>query len=719
MNWRKTWYVAASCALASGAGLFAKPIAEAAGPKPLAIEMGKIQNISSAEGFTWLAKQVSGEPAAQVDLRTYSPVRAPENLASQLTISGLSTAEYRMKFWVNTPPAEGYAIRLGEINDRDRTWLNGTLIGQTGEFDSAEPQAYDRTRIYAVPAGLLKKGENELVIRVQGVLEKEMGIYRDRTEIGPAALIYRAYYLQNLWSSLALVCYLTFGLYFLLFFVRRRHDRENLYFGLFAIALVIYSALHTQLKYEYGLKLYFWKRVQYLAVFALVPTFYYFIRHYYKLPQSRWVKTWDYVMLGVNAVVCVVASVVILSPDVKLWDSLLNNVVEYLWLIYIGGVALILIRGVMQRDRDAIIMLVSFFVLLGSMVLDILSGRAVINLPPLLTYVFILFIISMALVLANRFVRLHNETEELNLSLSKFNTASRRFVPFEFLTMLDKKSILDVNLGDQVQRDMAVLFSDIRGFTSLSEKMTPKENFDFINSYLDKVGPVIRDHHGFIDKYIGDAVMALFAGGHGSPGSAPQGNAVTDALEAALSMHERVHEWNSRRAAHGFPPIAIGIGVHRGRVMLGTIGEHQRMDGTVIADAVNLASRIESLTKNYGAGVLVSDVSWQEVTQKEQFLHRLVDRVAVKGKNEPVGLIEVYNCDPEDIKKLKIRQQPEFARALALYAEGKFSEAKTAFLSLAAENGKDKTYKLYLERIERYLKFPPTEWHGYEVMTEK
>lgn len=731
MNWKVSWYVALICVTALSTGIFAKPKPEPAEPKPISIELGRIQNISSTEGFAWHAAKATGDVAAKADLATYTPVRTPENLATQLNISGLSTAEYRMKFWVNTPPTEGYAIRLGEINDRDRTYLNGKLIGQTGEFDLPEPQAYDKTRIYAVPADVLRAGANELVIRVQGVLEKEMGIYRDRTEIGPAALIYQAYYLQNLWSSLALVCYLTFGFYFLLFFIRRRHDRENLYFGLFAIALVIYSALHTQLKYEYGLKLYFWKRVQYLALFALVPTFYYFIRHYYKLPKARWVAVRDWAVYAADAVMVLVAGAVVISPDVRTWDALQNNLVTYIWLIYITGVAVTLIREVIHKNRDAIIMIVSFFILLAAMILDILSGQAKINLPPLLTYVFIFFIISLALVLANRFVRLHDETEELNLSLSKFNAASRRFVPFEFLTMLDKNSILDVNLGDQVQRDMAVLFSDIRGFTSLSEKMTPKENFDFINSYLDKVGPVIRDHHGFIDKYIGDAVMALFSGAQGGASSAadaiakqshsslPQRNAITDALEAALSMHERVHEWNNRRAAHGYPPIAIGIGVHQGRVMLGTIGEHQRMDGTVIADAVNLASRIESLTKNYGAGVLISDVSWQDVTGKEKFLHRLVDRVAVKGKNEPVGLIEVFNSDADDIKRLKIKQQADFSKALSLYGEGKFTDAKTAFLGLAAENGKDKTYKLYLERIERYLKFPPTEWQGFEVMTEK
>lgn len=682
---------------------------------------GAVVSLASPEGFVWQAKvgRYSATPPAKAaqtkdkdsEADGYRSISAPGNLAPQLGISGLSIAHYRSRFHLEKLPTEPYAIRLGEINDRDVTYLNGQVIGRTGEFGRSEPQAYDKVRIYAVPPGLLKTGENEIVIETQGVLEKESGLYRDRIEIGPAAQIYRAFYLENLWGSLALVCYLTFGLYFLLFFIRRRHDRENFYFALFAISLVVYSGLHTQLKYEYGLPLFIWKKIQYLALFLLVPSFYYFIRSYYKQPEARWVKVWDFTCYAVNAIMLGIGVTVLISRDVKLWDFLQNNVVTYLWLIYILGMAIILIRGVVQKNRDAIIMIVSFTVLLGAMFLDILSGRAVINLPPLLTYVFIIFILSMALVLANRFVRLHDETEELNESLSRFNAASRRFVPFEFLNMLDKKSILDVNLGDQVQRDMAVLFSDIRSFTALSEKMTPKENFDFINSYLDKVGPVIRDHNGFIDKYIGDAVMALFAG--------IQSSAAEDALDAALAMHERVRDWNARRAVHGFAAVAIGIGVHQGKVMLGTIGEHQRMDGTVIADAVNLASRIESLTKTYGAGTLISDVSWNTIADKEKYSHRLVDRVAVKGKNEPVGLIEVFNSDSNEQRRLKERQKPAFAEGLSLYRTGKFHEAKSAFLELLAANGADKTLKLYLDRIEYHLKYPPAEWLGYEVLTEK
>ncbi|NNL99826.1 MAG: HAMP domain-containing protein, partial [Gammaproteobacteria bacterium] len=145
--------------------------------------------------------------------------------------------------------------------------------------------------------------------------------------------------------------------------------------------------------------------------------------------------------------------------------------------------------------------------------------------------------------------------------------AYSRFVPKEILTTLNKRSILELNLGDNVRQEMTVLFSDIRSFTTISEAMSPEEIFRFINDYLEQVGPIVRKHGGYIDKYIGDAVMALFPGGP------------DDALAAAAEMHGQVRDFNRLRggSAAGQVEVHIGVGIDTGQLMLGTIGEHQRM----------------------------------------------------------------------------------------------------------------------------------------------
>jgi len=230
--------------------------------------------------------------------------------------------------------------------------------------------------------------------------------------------------------------------------------------------------------------------------------------------------------------------------------------------------------------------------------------------------------------LATSFDVMRGAVRKTIIDLKQTNLSIERFVPHAFLEMIGKPSIVQVELGDNRRTEMTVLFSDIRNFTTLSEAMTPDENFDFINGYLENMGPVIRDHNGFIDKYIGDAIMALFED-------------ADDAVRASLAMVDTLGRYNDGRRAAGQPPIAIGIGLNTGSLMLGTIGESHRMDGTVISDAVNLASRIESLTKVYKVGVLISQFTHERLADADAYRIRPVDEVTVKGKSRPVRILEV------------------------------------------------------------------------------
>jgi adenylate cyclase len=242
-------------------------------------------------------------------------------------------------------------------------------------------------------------------------------------------------------------------------------------------------------------------------------------------------------------------------------------------------------------------------------------------------------VILMALALADRFRIMQREKEDVQreaLERQRRMTESfARFVPMEFLKFLKRDSIVDVQLGDQVVQRMAVLFSDIRSFTAMSEKMTPQENIDFINSYLVQVSPVIRDHGGFIDKFIGDAIMALFP------------ERPDDAVAAALDMRIALGEFNERRAAGGRDPISIGIGIHYGELMLGTVGEEGRIETTVIADAVNIASRLEGLTKKVGADIVVSRDVCDNLREPGRFAIERIGRVTVKGKQKPVEIFRL------------------------------------------------------------------------------
>jgi len=278
-----------------------------------------------------------------------------------------------------------------------------------------------------------------------------------------------------------------------------------------------------------------------------------------------------------------------------------------------------------------------------------------------------------------------------HLELSKINIAYSYFVPHQFLQILNKKSIIELQLGEQVQREMTILFSDIRGFTSLSEKMTPQENFDFINSYLSQMEPVISQYHGFIDKYIGDGIMALFP------------TCADDAVRSAIAMLEKLVEYNQGRQRAGYSSISIGIGLNTGELMLGTIGGKNRMDGTVISDAVNVASRIEGLTKVYGSAMLITEYTYAKLADPSQYHIRVIDTVKVKGKSEKITVYEVFDADKPKSIVLKNKTQSDFNTGFMLYHDEQFNEARSFFENVLQANSNDKAALLYLEHCLKIL----------------
>ena len=268
--------------------------------------------------------------------------------------------------------------------------------------------------------------------------------------------------------------------------------------------------------------------------------------------------------------------------------------------------------------------------------------------------------------LARSFASMRDSVRSRINDLRETNLAIERFVPQAFLAKIGKPNIVSVALGDNKREHMTIMFSDIRNFTALSETMTPDENFAFINAYLEHVGPVIRDHGGFIDKYIGDAIMALF-------------ETADDGLRAGLAMLDALDSFNAPRAAKGLAPVAIGTGLNTGSLMMGTIGELHRMDGTVISDAVNLASRIESLTKVYRVRMLISQYTYDHLADPAAYAIRPLDVVVVRGKTRPVVLFEVFDRDPPPEREAKLRTREPLLRGVQALLHHDIATARTHF----------------------------------------
>jgi adenylate cyclase len=278
------------------------------------------------------------------------------------------------------------------------------------------------------------------------------------------------------------------------------------------------------------------------------------------------------------------------------------------------------------------------------------------------------------------------------------------------------EDVMDVALADPEKlnrgekREMTVLFSDIRGFTSLSEHMAPEKLMTFMNEYLTPMTKIVFDEKGTLDKYIGDAVMAFWNAPVDQPDHALRG------CRAAVTMLERLDELKKTWKAAGLPDLEIGIGVNSGAMVVGNMGSDVRVDYTVLGDAVNLGSRLEGTNKEYETRIVISESTWRAV--KDQVVARRLGAVRVKGRKEPVRIFELRAMGtPSATDSQAIIA---FERGLVFWEQRAFAEAKEAFLEVLVPWPSDRTTALYLSAIERYLVTPPPpNWDGVITMTTK
>jgi len=302
--------------------------------------------------------------------------------------------------------------------------------------------------------------------------------------------------------------------------------------------------------------------------------------------------------------------------------------------------------------------------------------------------------------------KVDERTEELataNKRLLRLSKANSRFVPEEFLQNLGRKSIEDVQLGDQVEREMTVVFSDIREFTKISELLSPQENFDFLNEYLSGIVPIIQRNGGFIDKFIGDSVMALFPD---NPDAA---------IQTVFEFEDFISAYNQRLQKNIALPIQIGTGIHTGKLILGTIGHDHRLETTVISDAVNTASRVEGLTKYYDAKVIGTEHTLSKLKNKKSFHYRFLDTVKVKGKTKTLSVYQ-FICPGE---KTKLSYLKTYNKGIKFIENKKIREAAVIFSDLHSKYPEDRAVEIFFERCENYLDKKTSSWDEITHMITK
>ncbi|WP_404828203.1 adenylate/guanylate cyclase domain-containing protein [Fluctibacter corallii] len=286
----------------------------------------------------------------------------------------------------------------------------------------------------------------------------------------------------------------------------------------------------------------------------------------------------------------------------------------------------------------------------------------------------------------NRFIDKADEATRLNQTFQKF-------VPKQFVDHFAKHGSSTLELGRADEDDVAILFCDIRGFTSLSERMTPQELMRFLNSYFLRMNDPIHQNGGFIDKFIGDAIMALFDHPQGS-----NEDKARDAIKAAIDLHAALKMYNQHRQNSNYPPINVGIGVHFGPVIIGTVGSDDRMDTTVIGDSVNIAYRLEGLAPLFNADIVVSAQALDTAKANGHFSYRLLEWVKVKGRENAVEIYEILDHLPAKERDQKLLIADDIKHGLALRKRYALQDALDVF---TAAHEKAPNDALVLHHIEQ------------------
>ena len=617
------------------------------------------------------------------------------------------------------------ALYMGLAEYPYRIYLNGFEISSKGRYSSGHYNSSLRAvnSVFLSP-DILRYGSpaNDLVLEAYPLYEN-WGL--DRVYVDRRASVERAVFLRNFMGinliQGAFVLALIIGVYFAaLFLVQRRDNGKYIVFSLICVSFCLSYfnvTVHFDSNDEILLEALSKGGLVLMSSFMLV-----FCCEFTSVLNRRRIFPLAVLALGILA-----ASLAMTRSSKETLLSAFGYLMNYLivpqLLVDIGILCYALVR---KGNRYVLPLLASFFVVIAAAAHDVVYlDKAVLPYAWLTAYGYLAVVVAIFATLAKEQGDLYHRSiqqtadlvvdqsriESLNRELTRQKDSFYRFVPTQFLELLGRDSAVDICLGDSSLRYLSILFSDIRSFTARSERMPPGENFEFLNSYLFRMEGAIQRNGGFVDKYIGDAIMALFAS-TGVPVGRGARYCADAALVAALEMRRELDRFNGIMRERGSPAVEIGVGVNTGEVMMGTVGSENRLDTTVIGDSVNLSSRLEWLTKFYKTPTLVSEQTLGALEDPGSFAFRLVDNVSVPGRSGPLRIYELLDAENET-DAAKLRGSKRLELAMSLYFSREFEGAGAIFRSMSEEGAEDFLPRLFADRCESYVKSPPAAgWNG-------
>lgn len=611
-------------------------------------------------------------------------------------LSPYGCATYRLTI-VFSEPSPVLAVKIPSIFSAARVFLNGQEISSAGTVGATAESTTSRYGPEVVRIAQ-RAGENELLVQVSNYAERRGGFNRSFI-VGEERSV-KGLFVQSLAMDLIIFgSLLTIGLYHLCLFWLRKKDHSPLWFGLFCIIIALRSLIYGE-RFLFGffpsVPWEVFNRLDHLTFYVGIPVFSAYIMYIFARDISR-VAMIVYQALGLVFALFLFLPPAVFNATVSVYELITAGYVLYLLFV--------IFRALARKREGSLTTVIGIGLFLCFGVNEILFNMGLVNTFNSLSMGLVIFLFTQSILIAMRFSKAFDESEHLGRTLLSTNESLRRFIPQEFFMLLNRNEVNEIRLGDQVEQNMAIMFADIRGFTLLAEQLGAAKTFEFLNDYYSRVGEVIRENGGFVDKYLGDGFIALF------PGSADA------ALKAAIGIQRVIGSYNASRDEGQTRRIEVGIGLNFGPLILGTVGEEHRMDTTVIADSVNLCSRLEGLSKFYGKGTIVPFEFLDRIENPDEYHWRYLGLIRVQGRKQPVEIAHVYDGLPERVFDGIDSSKERFEEALGLYRNGECERAMEEFRKLATENPGDPAIFTFMTQIQRIIKSGlVNEWDGIEEM---
>lgn len=661
-------------------------------------------------GFYWKELLISESIKNRQSKFNTVPGQWKDNDLSTSWQSGHGYATYRVLV-EGLPQKTMYALKLPQIHSAYNVFINNELIKKSGIVGIDENSIVPKWSVDTIFFET-NTDSTEILIQTSNFHNYRGGIISS-IYLGTVNQIdnmtkKREYLELFIFGSILIMAFYHIGS-----FLFRKEDRSSLYFGIFCILINIrlmvtgesfLTTIFPDLPYEVVYKMV-------LSHYLAAPVFYMYMNSLYK-------NDFSIIVVRITQIFGLMFYIFALFAPSKFSSHTLPY--EIIILFSILYCFYVLILACKKREVGAKTFFTGFLFLFITSVNDILYSNSIIQsgyLFPLGLFVFIFFqslIISIRL--SKSFTLIETLSNDLTLKvkereeqLSKIQSLTKvfgYFVPQKMLNCIGVDDLEKISLGTSATECVTILFSDIRSYTRLTEPMIPGDVLDFLNSYFNSMNKSIHKYDGIIDKFVGDAIMAIFI-----DSQCDKKNEAERAILSAISMITMLK--NDKRFNSENSHLDIGVGIHTGDAVLGTIGSKDRMDTTVVGDNVNLASRLEALTKTYGVNIITSYDTIKMVSDDTYLKYRELDLVKVKGKITSTKIYEIYNSDNESIQELKSRTAPFILKGLKHRKKREWDKALCCFQEALDLFPEDLAIKQHLEYCLMLKDNPPSfEWDG-------